>query len=65
MYFKLFGREYFAEIVPLSKKLLDWYSSLEENHIWFGPIHVVWNRTEDNHAKSTPERPEKGTDPTS
>jgi hypothetical protein len=45
MFIKLWGLEIFAEIVPIAEKFIDRYNSSDENHFWFGPLHVVWNHT--------------------
>ena len=49
MLFALFGWEFFIETVPQTQKFLDCDFSACENHVWFGPLHVVWNRIGENH----------------
>ena len=54
---RLLGYEFFVETVPVSKKFVDWYNSINENHFWFGPLHVVWNRIGELHGNNRTEGP--------
>ena len=44
MYFRIRQWEIYAEKVPPSEIFLDWYFSMDENHIWLWCLHVIFNR---------------------
>lgn len=44
LFFTVAGWEFFGEIIPRTKKFLDWHFSQCENQLWIGSIHVVFNR---------------------
>ena len=43
MYVRTRQWEAYAEKVPPTKKLIDWYCSVGENHIWVWRYHIVFN----------------------
>lgn len=49
MYARILGIEIFTEIIPVTKKFLDWDFSIGENHVWFGRLHIVWNPIGEKH----------------
>lgn len=36
--------EVYVENVPVPEKLIDWYISTGENHIWIWTLHILFNR---------------------
>jgi hypothetical protein len=48
MIFTAFGWEFFIETVPNVIKFLDWHFCAGDNHLWFGRLHAVFNRTGEN-----------------
>ena len=43
MLFNALNREVFIEVLPKAGRPLQWYFSPDENHLWIGKWHVVWN----------------------
>lgn len=47
MYVRILRWEIYVEKVPPSEKLIDWYFSVGENHIWMWILHVLFNKRVD------------------
>lgn len=43
MFLTVLKREFFLERHPRGRRFFEWYFAPDENHLWVGTMHIVWN----------------------